>query len=156
MMISKVEQAIKLAVTFHEGQTDKAGVPYILHPLRVMAEARKLDAAGEYRHQVAGVLHDIVEDTTLSLAILKDVFGAEIAADVDALTHRKDEPFTAYLDRLRERPVALRVKLLDAKDNYGRLDALVGKLKDKELERLRHKYNTRIPQIESAIERCGG
>lgn len=56
-MQTKLEQVIRLAVDAHAGQTDKAGAPYILHPLRVM------QGCGTMEQKIAAVLHDVVEDS---------------------------------------------------------------------------------------------
>jgi len=59
-----LEKAIQCAVKAHAGQKDKAGAPYILHPLRIMM---KMDnQAG----MIAAVLHDVVEDSSVTLADL--------------------------------------------------------------------------------------
>ena len=54
--MSDLQRAISIAVIAHEGQTDKGGNPYILHPLRVMQSLRTTN------EMIVGVLHDVVED----------------------------------------------------------------------------------------------
>ena len=54
--MSTLQKAISIAVKAHEGQIDKGGNPYILHPLRVMMSLRTVD------EMIVGVLHDVVED----------------------------------------------------------------------------------------------
>ena len=54
--MSTLQRAISIAVEAHEGQIDKGGNPYILHPLRVMMSLRTVD------EMIVGVLHDVVED----------------------------------------------------------------------------------------------
>ena len=63
--MATLEQAIELAVKYHKGQLDKAGKPYILHPLRLM---QKMEFESD---QIVAVLHDIIEDTPVTLEMLK-------------------------------------------------------------------------------------
>ena len=56
-LMSTLQRAIEIAVEAHKGQTDKAGMPYILHPLRLMFQM-KTD-----NEKIAAVLHDVVEDS---------------------------------------------------------------------------------------------
>ena len=61
-----LEEAISLAVEAHRGQRDKAGQPYILHPIRVMMRCRT------EAERIAAVLHDVVEDTEWTLERLRE------------------------------------------------------------------------------------
>ena len=106
-----VEAAKALATRAHEGQTDKADAPYILHPQRVAARLESQEA------QVVGWLHDTVEDTELTLSDIEALFGAETAASVDAITRRRGEAWQAYLERVKADPLARRVKISDLIDN---------------------------------------
>ena len=106
-----VEAAKALATRMHEGQKDKAGLPYITHPMRV---AERLDSP---EAQVVGWLHDTVEDTGLTLADIEARFGADTADAVDAISRREGEAWPDYLDRVRANPLARRVKISDLIDN---------------------------------------
>ena len=64
-----LERAIELAVEHHKGQVDKAGEPYILHPLRLMMSVDKDD------EKIVAVMHDIVEDTDITLDDLRKIKG---------------------------------------------------------------------------------
>jgi len=84
--MSNLETAIALAANTHAGQVDKAGQPYILHPLRVMLQV------SEPHERMAAALHDVVEDTDVSLESLrKQGFPEEVVEAVDALTKRDGE-----------------------------------------------------------------
>lgn len=110
--MATLERAIAIAATAHAGQIDKAGQPYILHPLRVM-----LALAGE-RERIVGVLHDVVEDTSVSLAELEmEGFSAEILSAIDALTKKPGETRMEAAARAAKDPIALRVKLTDNAEN---------------------------------------
>lgn len=107
-----IENAIALAIKAHYGQVDKAGNPYILHVLRVMLA---LDTETE---MIAGVLHDVVEDSGYSLSDLKKTgFPDEIITTLDCLTKRDSENYKDYIERIKPNPVAMRVKLADLEDN---------------------------------------
>jgi (p)ppGpp synthase/HD superfamily hydrolase len=110
--MSKLEEAILLAVQAHRGQTDKAGRPYILHPLRMMTKMRT------EAEMMAAVLHDVVEDTDWSIERLRaQGFPEEVLLAVECLTKREGEEYMAFIERAKANPVARRVKLADLEDN---------------------------------------
>ncbi len=110
--MATLERAIEIAAAAHAGQKDKAGEPYILHPLRVM-----LRVHGEHE-RIAAVLHDVVEDTNVSLADLAAAgFAPAVLAAVEALTKRPGETRIAAAHRAAADPVARAVKLADNAEN---------------------------------------
>ena len=112
VLVNLLEKAISIAVQAHQGQTDKAGAPYILHPLRVML---KFNSPEE---QIAAVLHDIVEDTDWTLQQLRNEgFPETVIAAIDALTRRAEEKYTDFILRTANNKISLRVKLADLHDN---------------------------------------
>lgn len=114
-----IEKALVIAATHHAGQVDKVGKPYILHPLRLMLQLE------ETHEQIAALLHDVIEDTPVTLQDLKNEgFSEPIIAALDCLTHREDESYEDYIARLKPNPLARRIKLLDLIDNMDvrRLD----------------------------------
>ncbi|MDR3482089.1 MAG: GTP pyrophosphokinase [Burkholderiaceae bacterium] len=117
--MSILEQAIALAVSAHTGQVDKAGAPYILHPLRLMLS---LQTEPE---RIVAVLHDVVEDCGVSLEDLKmRGFSAEVVAAIEAVTRRTGESYEDFVLRAAANPIGRRVKLADLRDNsdLGRID----------------------------------
>jgi guanosine-3',5'-bis(diphosphate) 3'-pyrophosphohydrolase len=107
-----LDRAIEIAVRAHTGQIDKAGQPYILHPLRVMFAVRSL------HERMTAVLHDVVEDTPVSLSDLRsDGFPAEVLDAIRALTKTAGEDRIAAAMRAAENPIARVVKLADVTDN---------------------------------------
>ena len=131
--MATLERAIAIAAEAHAGQSGKDGTPYILHPIRVMTRVEGLDA------QMAGILHDVVEDTPVTLEQLRaEGFSPAVVDAVDSLTHRQGEDYFAYVARAGANPLARRVKLADLEDNMNvkRLAAVT----DKDLERIR-KYH---------------
>lgn len=111
-MTLTLENAIELALTAHKGQKDKVGLPYILHPLRVMFRC------GDDTERFVAVLHDVVEDTETTLDDLRKAgYSEEIIEAVDAITQRKGESKDEYMKRVVQNPIASRVKLADLEDN---------------------------------------
>jgi (p)ppGpp synthase/HD superfamily hydrolase len=107
-----LEDAIALAVEAHRGQKEKVGQPYILHVLRVMF---RLDTEQE---QMAGALHDLVEDTSYTLDDLRRLgYPESVVTAVDCLTRREDETYEEFVERAGAHPIARRVKLADLEDN---------------------------------------
>ena len=110
--MSTLERAIEIAAKHHAGDTDKAGKPYLLHPLRLMF------AVSTPNEMIAAVLHDVVEDTEVSLEDLKgEGFHDEIIEAIDALTKRPGESRLEAAGRAAANPVARNVKLADVTDN---------------------------------------
>ncbi len=119
-----LEDALALAVEAHRGQHDKAGQPYILHPLRVMM---RLETDAE---RTVALLHDVVEDTPWTLERLRAAgYPEAVLSALDALTRRDGETYEAFVERLRPDALARRVKLADLEDNMDvrRLTAVTPK-----------------------------
>jgi len=107
-----LQKAIALAHQCHFQQVDKAGQPYINHPLRVMAKMVS------WQEKIAAVLHDAVEDSDLSLVDLpKAGFPPEIVEAIAALTKNPGEDYEDYLQRVMGNAIALEVKIADMTDN---------------------------------------
>ena len=116
--MSTLEKAIAIAAQGHEGQVDKGGAPYILHPLRVM-----LAVEGEHA-KMAAVLHDAIEDGVCDMGdLIRLGFPREVIDAVMALTR---PPGMSRIDAARmaaTNPIARAVKLADLEDNM-RLDRI--------------------------------
>lgn len=107
-----LERAIEIAANAHTGQTDKAGAPYILHPLRVMLS---VDGNNE---RITAVLHDVVEDTPITFQDLaNEGFAAEIIEALRCLTKLDGETRLEAAHRAVQNPIARAVKLADVTDN---------------------------------------
>lgn len=110
--MSTLERAIQIAASAHAGQVDKAGQPYILHPLRVM-----LRVDGDHE-RMAAVLHDVVEDTAITLeALAAEGFPAPVIEAVAALTKLPGESRLAAATRAAKNAIARHVKLADNAEN---------------------------------------
>ncbi len=116
---AQLSQAIIVAATAHKTQTDKAGQPYILHPIRVMMLTR--EAGYDTLHQILAITHDIVEDqgyTPARLADEIDLPGNTAFIDaITAITKKPGEEYEAYLQRVKANSLARVVKFYDIKDN---------------------------------------
>jgi (p)ppGpp synthase/HD superfamily hydrolase len=131
--VNRLELAIKWAVDAHADQVDKAGIPYILHPLRVMERVRvKSGGNPPYDLLIAAVLHDVVEDTPITLDYIRENFGTRVAEIVDCLTRRRDpdETYAEFIARCGQDPAAALVKDCDLDDNLDRIEQLPPKEQD--------------------------
>jgi (p)ppGpp synthase/HD superfamily hydrolase len=140
---------IELMRNAHEGQIDKSGRPYYLHPLRVAMRLAHCSAAE--RH--AALLHDVVEDTAVTLQNLRDLgYSEEVLELVDLLTRRKPdgETHNEYIERIvSSRNVkALRVKLADVYDNMS--PARTRSLPPHE-RGMKHRFARDAARVESAL-----
>ena len=111
--MSTLEHAIAIAAKAHEGQVDKAGAPYVLHPLRMML---RLETEAE---RITAVLHDVVEDCEgWSFERLRmEGFSDDVIAALDSVTKRDGESYEDFVRRAAAHPIGLRVKLADLNDN---------------------------------------
>jgi hypothetical protein len=117
--VATIERALQIAARAHEGQKDKEGLPYVLHPLRMLLAVEGEEA------QIVAVLHDVIEDTAVTEADLRQAgFGERVVAAVLCVTHRKEESYADYVVRCKGNDVARRVKLADLADN-SRLDRTI-------------------------------
>jgi (p)ppGpp synthase/HD superfamily hydrolase len=107
-----LERALHIAFQAHNGQKDKYGAPYILHPIRVMMRCKSEHA------KIIALLHDVVEDTTVTFAHLKvQGFSEETVATLQLLTHEHGVSYDDYITQIMEDPVAMEVKIADLEDN---------------------------------------
>ena len=134
-----LDRAIELAKQHHEGQTDKAGKPYIEHPLRVMNQVESEE------EKIVAVLHDIVEDTDISLDDLRNEgFSKEVVDAVECLTKQDDENYDSYIERISFNPLAVKIKLADLEDNRDL--TRLPEVTDKDLERI-EKYDKALENL---------
>ena len=139
-----LDRAITLAVAAHAGQTDRAGQPYILHPLRVMLAVEHPD------ERIVAVLHDVVEDSAVTLDDLAKVgFSATVIEAIDSVTKREGESYPQFVARAGQNIIGRAVKLADLRDNSD-LNR-IGQQNMTEADWDRHlKYTKAIEQLLSA------
>ena len=108
----RTQLAMRIATYAHHGQYDKAGFPYIFHPIHV---------AEQFHHEapcVVALLHDVLEDTRVTYDELKQYdFTPEQRTSIRAITRNANEDYLAYINRLSVNPTAKRVKIQDMLHN---------------------------------------
>ena len=140
-----LEKAAKLAEKAHQGQVDKGGQPYILHPGRVMEQCET------ETEKIVALLHDVMEDTPYTLEDLRqEGFSEEVLEALLCLTHREGESYMAYIGRVCENPLAARVKYADLQDNMDL--CRIPEPTERDFARL-EKYKGAKARIEKALGR---
>lgn len=127
-----LEKALAIATKAHEGQTDKSGVPYILHPIRVSNRCKTDE------ERIVAILHDTIEDTDVTPDyLLSEGFPKSIVEAVLSVTRNEGESYENFVIRSKQNPIGRQVKIHDLEDNMDitRLQSLL----EKDLERL-NKY----------------
>ncbi len=120
-MSPTIEDALSVAIKAHRGQWYPAPEPepFILHPLRVML------GVTSPRARIVALLHDVVEDSSVTLRDLEDKgFDRPILHAIDCLSRRSDEPYADYIERVATDDLAREVKLSDLADNLANNRAL--------------------------------
>mgnify|MGYP001182241401 CR=1 FL=1 len=140
VMINPIENALEIAIIAHTNQKDKAGLPYILHPLAVMNLVETIE------EKTVAILHDVVEDSDITLEFLfKWGFSTEIVEAVDGMTHRPYETNLEYWNRLKQNPIAKVVKKADIRHNVS--PKRMRNLDTKTRNRLINKYREALKVI---------
>ena len=132
----ELSKAISIAMEFHKGQKREDNSPYILHPMRVMLQ---MDTATE---MIVAILHDILEDTTCTLAYLiqKNVCvrsGLMLEA-LKVLTKKENQSYSEYIENICPNHLARKVKRADIRDNLNVLELC--KIDDYRLKRIKKYY----------------
>ena len=113
------KKALKISFNAHKDQVDKSGMPYVYHPFHLAEQMND-----EYSTCVA-LLHDVVEDTDISLDDLtSEGFPAEVIDALTLMTHDDKVPYMDYVRKIKTNPIATKVKLADLEHNsdLSRLD----------------------------------
>jgi (p)ppGpp synthase/HD superfamily hydrolase len=140
-MNAGLNTAIMIANGAHYGQMYN-DEPYIFHVFRVMMMGKTDD------ERILGALHDVVEDSTITLDELRQVFSPTICDALDAITHRKGESREDYLARCLSNELAARVKSYDNYENLSHLDMVTD---EQRRIRLRNKYESEWESIHWAV-----
>jgi len=110
--MADLDEALNLVAHHFRGITDKSGAPYVLHCIRAMMSVESMDA------KMVAVMHDLVEDTPMTLAQLQERgFSQQVINGVNLVTHRDDVSYSDYIVAIKDNPIATEVKLADLKDN---------------------------------------
>lgn len=111
----QIWEAFLYASEKHDGQKDRAGKPYILHPVQVALYTAERTEDPEIIS--AAMLHDTVEDTDASLEEIRRLFGSRVMKIVDSMSRRNGEDYFSYVRRAAEHPDAAIVKRSDLRHN---------------------------------------
>ena len=130
------KKAILLMYSAHEGQTDKSGIPYVFHPYHL---AEQMD---DELSTVAALLHDVVEDTDITIEDLSREFPEQVCNAVNLLTHRPGVAYMEYIEKLSADTIARKVKMADLLHNSDltRLSSEPDKAALDRVERYRKAY----------------
>lgn len=120
-----LDQAILIATKAHQNQVDKAGKPYILHPIRVMIKMKDTIS------QIVAVLHDVLEDCPDydEGSLRQEGFSSEIIEALSVLNRDNYPDYQTYICNVAKNPIARIVKIADLEDNINilRLNTITDK-----------------------------
>ncbi|MBR4391783.1 MAG: GTP pyrophosphokinase [Bacteroidales bacterium] len=125
-----VDLALKIAIRAHEGQKDKLGREYVMHPIRVAERCKDPKA------KIVALLHDTLEDTDVTGEYLQEQgFPEEIVEGILSVTKHEGETYEEFVRRASINPIGKEVKRADLEDNMDirRLKEIT----DEDVKRLR-------------------
>ena len=125
---------MKIAYAAHHEQLDHNGIPYIFHPLH-LAEQMEDEISC-----CAALLHDVVEDTPVTMEELEREFPTEVIEVLKLLTHGTDVPYFDYVQAVKSNPIAVKVKLADIAHNSDQTRCVGSGLSDAQLNYWKQKY----------------
>lgn len=106
------KKALCISFEAHKRQLDKGGLPYVYHPYHLAEQMND-----EYS-VCAALLHDVVEDTSITLSDLRKYgFPEEVVEAVRVMTHADGVPYMEYISKIKKNPIARKVKLADLRHN---------------------------------------
>ena len=131
--------AIHLACIIHMKQKDKAGKPYILHPLHVMYQFEDTE------DKIIAVLHDVLEDSKTHPTQLAHILELpkDLLEDIEILTHKRHESYEDYIKRVGKKDRTRRIKMADLEHNMDtrRLKQSLSKKDEERLEKYKKAYS---------------
>lgn len=127
-------KAMCLAYSAHHGQTDKNGIPYLFHPIH-LAEQMEDEVSC-----CAALLHDVAEDTAVTMDELAREFPPEVIAVLKLLTHKDGVDYFDYVRAIKANPVAVKVKLADLAHNSDQTRCVGSGLTAEQLAFWQQKY----------------
>lgn len=135
------KKAMKIAFDAHRGQTDRAGIDYVNHPLHL---AEQMETESE---TCAALLHDVVEDSDWTIEML-DAEGIpnDALEAIKLLTHKEGIPYMEYIEALKDNEIARKIKLADLTHNSDL--SRLSEVSEKDRTRIR-KYNKAIELLNS-------
>ena len=104
--------ALRLCFDSHKDQNDKSGMPYVFHPFHLAEQMQDEDST------IVALLHDIVEDTDMTIEGLRDMgFSKRVCDAIALMTHAEGVPYMDYVASIKQNPIAKAVKLADLRHN---------------------------------------
>lgn len=135
-MTEKEKLAYEIAYKAHLGQVDKTGKEYINHPLTVASYCKTED------ERIVALLHDVVEDTDVTIEYLSKYFDEHIIEALKLLTHTSDIAYMDYVAKIKGNNLAKNVKIADLTHNMD-LSRFENPSK-RDYERVENKYKPAI------------
>ena len=135
--IKDLDKAYEIASMAHKNQKDKGGIEYINHPVAVSI------LVGSLEEKIVALLHDVVEDTHVTLEELKSFgFNDNVITAIDAISKKDAESIDDYMNRVKNNKLACSVKKADLLHNMDISRLKVVKKKDLErLDKYQYIYN---------------
>lgn len=115
------KKAMEVCYQAHLGQRDKAGVPYVFHPVHLAEQM------SDEKTTIVALLHDVIEDTALTADDLRSMgFEDEVIDAILCMTHDRSVPYLEYVAAIKRNPIARAVKIADLRHNsdLSRLNAV--------------------------------
>ena len=139
-----IARAIEIAMDAHNGVTDKAGNPYVLHPLKMMSTVNSEE------EKIVAVLHNVVEDAKDKgwdfERLEEEGFSPEVLEALRSVTVNDGEDYDDFIDRAVKNPIGRQVKIADLKDNMD--VTRIGELEERDRDRL-NKYKRALAKLTS-------
>ena len=126
--------AMRIAYEAHHGQLDYNGIPYIFHPIHLA------ESMGDEISCCVALLHDTVEDTSVTLEDLKAIFPPEVTDAVALLTHSNGTDYFDYVRAIKDHPIARKVKLADLAHNSDQTRCIGSDLSEERKLKWKEKY----------------
>lgn len=95
----------------HRGQKDKAGEIYIFHPINVALISKG------YKTKIVALLHDVVEDSDITIEELSKYFDDDVVSAIDCVTKKKGQSYQDYLEVVKNNELSRKVKIADLTHN---------------------------------------
>lgn len=147
--------AISMAVEGHQGQFDKAGMPYVLHPARIALKLME-DGYGP-KYQTVAWLHDYDEDVTKKhypQVFIRHHISDDVIEAIELVSNLDDDPYPEFIGRIidSKNKMAIVIKIYDIRDNTSPRRMVALEKKDPaKAKRLKVKYAGAPPLLEGAL-----
>lgn len=153
-MSERMEKALAFAAEKHEGQFRIGGEPYISHPAAVASILADWGFGEEY--QIAGLFHDLLEDTDATEEEIRALSGDAVLDAVKRLTKQKGYRMESYIAAIKENPVSFAVKAADRLHNLRSAVVSTEAFKQRYIRESIEWYTEFCPEIKQAIRELIG